>query len=172
MATGRGTGKAKLDSKFIARVSQLEDVAGQMAATFRYSGDGRPWHTPDELKQKELLDVPGLHDPSWNRDDINRLYSEEVLKGAGTAGGTSADLIAMKWQADFMAVEERAFRTRHASYARCAAFMHGRLDGHSRTGSSVFSALKGAVSTFIKAGKPAAPGINDLAGGGANAGLS
>jgi hypothetical protein len=153
MANGRGTSKGKLDSKFVARINQLEDVAGQMAATFRYSGDARPWHTPDELKQKDVLDVPGLHSPSWDRNEINRVYSAEVLKGAGKQGGTTGDLIAMKWQADFMATEERAFRTRHASYARCAAFMHGRLDGHSRTGTGVFSFFKDGVNTFIKAGK-------------------
>lgn len=153
MANGRGTSRGKLDPKFIARINQLEDRAGQMAATFRYSGDARPWHTPDEMKQKDLLDVPNLHTPSWERDDINRVYSEEVLKGAGEQGGTTADLIAMKWQADFMATEERAFRTRHASYARCISFMHGRFDGHSRAQKSIFSFLKDGVDTFIKSGQ-------------------
>lgn len=174
MAPGHGTSKGQLDSKFVARINQLEDLAGQMAATFRYSGDARPWHTPEELKQKDLLAVPGLHDPAWDRNNINRIYSEEVLKGPGSRGGTTADLIAMKWQADFMAVEERAFRTRHASYARCVAFMHGRLDGHSRAGKSVFSAFKGAVKTFIKAGQAGATApTNALAGGGAStAGLA
>jgi len=155
MKTGRGKSKGQLDSKFVARINQLEDIAGQMATTFRFSGDARPWHTPTELKKKELLDVPTMHDPAWDRNDINRVYSADVLSGAGIGGGTTGDLIAMKWQADFMASEERAFRTRHASYARCASFMHGRLDGHSQADKSVFSCLKGGVNTFIKSGKSA-----------------
>lgn len=153
MAAGQGTSKGKLDSRFTARINQLEDAAGQMATTFRTMGDARPWHTPTELKTRDLLDVPGLDTPAWDRNEINRVYSEEILAGPGKNGGTTGDLIAMKWQADFMAVEERAFRTRHASYARCAAFMHGRLDGHSRPKVGVFSFFSNTVNNFIVAGK-------------------
>lgn len=154
MATvGKGASKGQLDSRFIARINQLEDTAGHMATTFNTMGDARPWHTPNELKTKELMDVAGLHEPSWNRNNINRLYSAEILAGPGKKGGTTGDLIAMKWQADFMACEERAFRTRHASFARCISFMHGRLDGHSRVGVSVFSFLKDGVNTYIQSGR-------------------
>ena len=135
---GKGESKGQLDSKFVARINQLEDAAKQMTLSFSTMDGARPWHTPDELKTKELLDVPGLHEPSWNRNEINRIYSSEVLAGPGKKGGTTGDLIAMKWQADFMATEERAFRTRHASFARCISFMHGRLDGHSKAKVSVF----------------------------------
>ena len=150
---GKGESKGQLDSKFVARINQLEDAAKQMTLSFSTMDGARPWHTPDELKTKELLDVPGLHEPSWNRNEINRIYSSEVLAGPGKKGGTTGDLIAMKWQADFMATEERAFRTRHASFARCISFMHGRLDGHSKAKVSVFSFLKDGVNTYIKSGR-------------------
>jgi hypothetical protein len=58
----------------------------------------------------------------------------------------------MKWQADFMAAEERAFRTRHASLVRCAALAHGRMSGHGVSGMSIFSFLKDAIQTHINAG--------------------
>ena len=148
-----GASRGQIDAKFAARIAQLEDRAGQMAATFRYMGDARPWHTPDELKEKEMMDVPGMHSPSWDRNDINRIYSADVLGGSNKDGGTTGDLIAMKWQADFMAVEERAWRMRHASYPRCMAFMHGRLDGHSQADKSVFSVVKNGVASYIRAGR-------------------
>ena len=113
----------------------------------------RPWHTPDEMQGRDLLDVPSLHNPCWDRNNINSLYSEDILAGPGKMGGTSGDLIAMKWQADFMATEERAFRLRHASLPRCAAMMHGRLNGHSRAGVSVFSFLKQGVENYIDGGR-------------------
>jgi len=150
---GIGTTKGQVDGKFEARVNQLESRAGQMSTSFRYQGDARDWHTPDELKDKELLDVPNLHEPSWNRDNINQIYSMSVLSGPGKEGGTTGDLVAMKWQADFMATEERGWRLRHASLIRCACFMHGRLDGHSLAKKSVFSFLKDGVQSHINAGK-------------------
>jgi hypothetical protein len=152
-APGTGTTKGQVDGKFEARVDQLEQRAKKMSELARtYLSGWRPWHTPDELKTKELLDTPGIHMPSWDRNNINQIYSESVLAGPGKEGGTTGDLIAMKWQADFMAVEERAWRTRHASYARCMAFMHGRLDGHGKPKISVFSFLKDGVQSHIDAG--------------------
>ena len=105
------------------------------------------------FRSKELLDVPGLDNPAWDRNNINRIYAADVLGGPGKSGGTTGDLIAMKWQADFMAQEERAFRMRHASYARCAAFMNGRLDGHGIQKLGIFSFLKDGVQSFISAGR-------------------
>lgn len=149
---GTGTSKGKIDAKFAARIQQLEDRAAQQAQVFRHSG-ARKWHTPDELAEKELLDVPGLDNPAWDRNEINRTYAADVLAGPGKTGGTTGDLIGMKWQADFMAAEERAFRMRHASYTRCAAFMHGRLDGHGIPKRGIFSFLRDGVKSFIFAGR-------------------
>jgi len=151
-----GESKGKIDSKFAARVDDLEEKARKMAEHFRTHSTFREWHTPKEVK--EPLDVPSLHDPVWDRNDINQLYSVEILAGPGKEGGTVGDLIAMKWQADFMAAEERAFRTRHASLARCAAMAHGRLNGHGQPGKSVFSFLRDAIQTHIDAGKQTGEG--------------
>jgi hypothetical protein len=151
-SSGNGSSKGKVDDKFAKRISELEDKAGQQSASFRF-GNARDWHVPEELKEKELLDVPGLDNPAWDRNEINRIYAADVLGAPGENGGTTGDLIAMKWQADFMAQEERAFRMRHASYTRCAAFMHGRLDGHGVPKRGIFGFLKDGVQSFISAGR-------------------
>lgn len=150
---GHGTSKGVVDTTFTQRITQLEEQARKIAAHYQHMEAPRPWHVPDALKTRDLLDVPGLHNPAWDRNNINETYSEKVLAGPGKAGGTSGDLIAMKWQADFMSTEERAFRLRHASHARCAAMMHGRLNGHGRANVSVFSFFKDAVENMIEVGK-------------------
>jgi hypothetical protein len=148
-----GTSKGQVDANFSKRIASLEARAGQQATMFKTTSSYRPWNMPDELQDRDILDVPALHSPCWDRNNINSIYSEQVLAGPGKKGGTSGDLIAMKWQADFMAAEERAFRLRHASLPRCASLMHGRLDGHSREGISVFSFLKQGVQNYIDAGR-------------------
>lgn len=153
MFAGRGTSSGKVDPAFQKRITQLEERAKKISEKFKSLQGPIPWNVPDELKDKELLDVPGLHGPAWDRNGINELYSNKILAGPLKEGGTTGDLIAMKWQADFMATEERAFRTRHASFVRCAAFMHGRLDGHGKPKVSIFSFLKDGVQSFIDAGK-------------------
>jgi hypothetical protein len=145
-----GVKKGEVDSQFEKRVEELEEAAKNMADQFRQFNSYRLWHTPKGTG--DLLDVPALHMPAWERNKINELYSETILAGTGEESGTCGDLIAMKWQADFMAVEERAFRLRHASYARCAALMHGRMKGHGTAKTGIFSFLKEAVQAHIDAG--------------------
>ena len=147
---GHGTKKGQVDSQFEKRVSDLEEKAKSMADQFRNFNSYRLWHTPKDTG--DLLDVPALHMPAWERNKINELYSETILAGTGDESGTCGDLIAMKWQADFMATEERAFRTRHASYARCAALMHGRMKGHGTATTGIFSFLKDGIQAHIDAG--------------------
>jgi hypothetical protein len=157
-----GQPKGVVDAAFEERIKDLEAYARNCAEQFKTWEDPRPWAVPEQLKDRDLLDVPSLHEPCWNRNNINELYSEQVLSDYGAESGTVGDLIAMKWQADFMAVEERAFRLRHASLPRCAAVAHGRMDGHGITEHGIFSNLRRAVQAYIDAGRAnAAPGAND-----------
>jgi hypothetical protein len=145
-----GTSKGVVDPKFEARIKELETKAEKMATQFRTYSTYREWHVPEKVE--DPMHVPSLHVDTWERNNINIKYSSDILAGPGKKGGTCGDLIAMKWQADFMAEEERAFRTRHASFVRCAAIAHGRLNGHGKSGKSIFSFLKDAVQTHIDAG--------------------
>lgn len=151
-----GTSKGVVDGTFATRLQELETRAKETAEFYKGLGSQasrRPWHTPTALADRDLLDVPALHNPAWDRNNINQLYSESILAGPGTEGGTSGDLIAMKWQADFLAAEERAFRLRHASYARCVTVAHGRTNGHGKPAVSVFAFLRESVQNLIETAK-------------------
>ncbi|NDD53044.1 hypothetical protein EBZ39_04055 [bacterium] len=147
---GHGTQKGVVDSNFEKRVKDLEEKARKMSEHFRDHNTYRPWHTPENVK--DPLDVPSLHNKTWDRNNINQLYSEEIVGKAGDESGTDGDAQAMKIQADFMAAEERAFRTRHASMIRCASFAHGRMDGHGKESRGLFSYLLDSVDSLIRLG--------------------
>jgi hypothetical protein len=147
-----GVSRASIDSTFEKRIRHLEEAAQASADAFR---DGYStylkWCTPKEVK--DLLDVPSLHNPAWDRNKLNEMYCSQVLAGPGDAGGTVADCIGVKSQIDFMAVEERAFRLRHATYSRCAAMAHGRLDGYGKKDRGVFSFVLNSIDSIINAGR-------------------
>lgn len=149
-----GTPKGTVTGVYSNRVDDLIDKAKKISLAFRRFDQLRPWHTPDPLKDKDLLLVPGLHNPPWSRDEPNIVYCESVLAGPNKSGGTAADLIAMKLQIDFLAEEERAWRTRHMSLIRAACLAHGRLDGHSKKDEErgVFGRARKAIKDYIAAG--------------------
>lgn len=147
---GHGKKKGLVDGRFQARIDDLEKKARKMADHFRNHGDFREWHVPPTFN--DPLDVPSLHNPAWDRNNLNETYSEKVLARAADEAGTDGDKIALKWQIDFMACEERAFRTRHASLIRCASLAHGRIDGHGKIKKGVFTFLKEGVETALKLG--------------------
>lgn len=142
--------KAIVDPKFEKRVKDLEEKAKDFAEHFRNHTKYRKWHTPKEIT--DPLDVPSLHNPVWERNALNERYSEKIVGNAGDAAGSFGDAMATKWQIDFMAIEERAFRTRHASMIRCASLAHGRIDGHGKIGLGIFSFLKDGVQSAIDFG--------------------
>jgi hypothetical protein len=147
-----GTPRAKVTKSFQDRVNDLEKKAREQSQQFRSGGGARPWHTPDAMSDTSLLDVPNLHEPAWNRDEANIIYSQEVLSGNKNTVGTSGDLASLKKQIDFMAVEERAWRLRHATPARCATLAHGRLAGHGAENAGIFTMVKNVVDNHILSG--------------------
>lgn len=144
-----GKKKGSVHGSFTKRVEDLKQVAKQTSEYFKTLNTICPWNVPNQIQ--DILDVPSLHAGVWERDDINQEYCQTVLTGDVTSSGTVGDLIGLNWQADFMSVEERAFRTRHASYARCASMAHGRLDKHGNN-NSVFLFLKEGIQSIIDAG--------------------
>ena len=144
-----GKPKGKIVESFKKRVRELEAKAKAISEHFRRYSSPRKWHTPDDLNTS-LLDVANLLDPAWNRDEAIRFYCEDVITQG--ENGSSGDFKAMKKQIRFMAVEERAFRLRHASLVRCAALAHGRLAGHGATDQSVFSILEITADNDLQSG--------------------
>ena len=144
-----GKPRAQVTQSFQERIIDLENKARAQSQQFRNNASARPWHTPDAMADTSLLDVPNLHEPAWNRDEANILYSEEVLSNDKSTVGTSGDLASLKKQIDFMAVEERAWRLRHATPARCATLAHGRLAGHGAENAGIFTMVKNVVDNHI-----------------------
>jgi hypothetical protein len=147
-----GKTKGSVHDKFRERVEELEKRAKEQSEHFRKHETPRPWHTPDSMKTVELLDVPNLHEPAWNRDAINANYCTSVVADSAAAAGTTGDVKSLKLQVDFMAVEERAWRLRHATPVRCAALAHGRIAGHGVANAGIFSMVKKAAENLIIAG--------------------
>jgi len=141
--------KGKIDAKFETRISDLQQKAASQSEHFRSHSGTRSWHTPDEMKTRDLLDVPNLHEPAWNRDSLNQLYCDSIL--AIENGGVVGDLIGVKRQINFMAVEERAWRLRHASKSRCLALTHGRLAGHGDK-QGVFNMIQNDIENRLQLG--------------------
>lgn len=147
-----GTTRGKVTSVYAKRVRDLSDKSKVISRAFRYQDNFREWHTPRELKGKDMLLVPGMHNPPWARNEPNKLYSNSILAGPNSAGGCTGDIISVKLQIDFLAEEERAWRMRHMSLIRGACLSHGRLNGHGNQ-KGVFLRAKKAMQDWIDAGK-------------------
>lgn len=141
----QGQTQAQLDSVFTDRLNALQTDADGQAQAYT-GGPARPWQVPDEIKS--LFDIANLHTPAYDRDDLNGLYQQ--IMGAGSNPGTTADVIAIKTQIDYVASEERAFRTRHTSLCRALAHAHGRRNGHGN--GPVFALTQRQTSTTLAAG--------------------
>lgn len=86
----------------------------------------RQWQIPSTLTGS-ILNVPQLHEPAFNRDEINANYAE-ATRDPGNPG-TVGDVIGLKLQIDYIACEERAFRARHTTLCRAFCLANGRRYG-------------------------------------------
>jgi hypothetical protein len=141
----KGKPVASVHSVFSNRVKELQQQAMQLAQS---AGGLRFWQIPAVLQQRDLLHVPSLHDPAWNRNAINENYEQAVQQ---YPGGTCGDVASLKVQMDYNAAEERAFRARHASVVRCICHAHGRRAGHGSS-DGVFQAAERMAADLVKAG--------------------
>jgi hypothetical protein len=139
--------KGKVHPVFQKRIDGLREAAQKKAQAFQ--GGQRDWDIPKELEDKSLTDIPALHKPAFEREEINANY-EECL-ASSKASGTSGDLSGLKTQIDFMAGEEQAFRMRHSSIVRAFVHGHARLWGHGEA-QSVFDDVSRQASDFIASG--------------------
>lgn len=119
-----GRQRARVDSVFAQRLNELKQDAAAQAAAFQGSGN-RDWQIPAETR--DLLDVPNLHQPGFDRTALNANY-QECMQDPDDAG-TVGDVISIKQQIDYNAMEERAFRLRHATVVRCYTHAAGRRFG-------------------------------------------
>lgn len=151
--SNKPTPKGKIDDNFKKRLNDLREKANKMCENVKTPSTPRAWHTPTEMTTN-ILDVANLHEPCWNRDKLNQLYSDEVLAVESKKGGVVSDLTGLKRQINFMAVEERAWRLRHASKARCMVVSHGRLEGHGQQG-GIFTMVSNEIENIFLRGAAA-----------------
>lgn len=138
--------RGKVDDTFSGRIEALQTEAKAMSDAARGNGP-RQWQTPEEIS--DLLDIPSLHDPAWDREGLNANY-EEMLDDAENSG-TAGDIIGVRLQLAYNAAEERAFRTRHATPIRLLAHATARRKGHGNT-KGTFAAVRKLVEDAIAAG--------------------
>lgn len=143
----KGSTKGSVHSEFSDRLDNLRDKSEAVANSL--DGSARPWMLPDGLESRDLLHVPSLHSPDWDRAGLNANYDEAVA--SGTSPGTIGDVVALKLQIDYMAMEERAFRLRHASIIRCQIHAHGRRKAHGMA-AGLFGAINQRISNVLRAG--------------------
>lgn len=140
-----GTQKATVDAVFRKRLEQLRATAQAQAQAV--TGDGaRPWQIPEGTG--DLLNIGNLHKPGFDREQLNTAYSEcmQDVNDMGTVG----DVVALKQQIDYVAMEERAFRLRHATSCRCQIHAAGRR--HGQGVSRTFTNIEQQVSDTIARG--------------------
>lgn len=145
----KGQTMGRVHDVFHERLADLRLQAQQIQQAIQGAAQ-RPWQVPANFTGS-LLDVPELHNPAFNRDEINANY-EEVTKDPKNAG-TVGDVIGLKLQLDYVACEERAFRARHTTLARAMCLGHGRRFGQGQ--GSLWGdkdGIEAVVSSFISAG--------------------
>lgn len=141
---------AEEHSFFRQRQQELQEVAGRLADSLA-GGSPRPFQLPTALAERDLLDVPALHTPAFDRNAANEQYDQ--LTQNLSEPGTNAALAALKMQIDSVAAEERALRLRLATPVRCQLAMHARLAGHGQPG-GVIARHGDQIRDMISAGTP------------------
>lgn len=145
----KGATKATVNAVFTDRLRDINTRAKQLQNAHQGQHQ-RPWMVPEEL-ESSILDVENLHQPVFDRTDINDQY-EQVTKDPKTAG-TVGDVISLKLQMDYVAMEERAFRARHTTLCRAMCLAHGRRYGQGH-GSMLApgQGIEAEVAAFIAGG--------------------
>jgi len=161
MAGKSGTTKARVHPVFTKRLDDLRANAASHVQAL--TGEGtRQWQVPKDYTG-DLLDVAKLHQPSFDREEINTNYKEVMQDPASP--GTVGDVIGLKSQMDQVATEERAFRVRHSSVVRSFVHAGGRRFGQAN--GRMFDNIQDQAAKMIAAGGAAGPAT--AAGGSAPA---
>lgn len=120
-----GKTKSRFDPNLDKQVEKLCDDSISLASATLDLGQGRVWmHGSNDY---ELTDISGLKEP-FKREELQANYAE-VMNDLDP--GTAADKVAIKFQSDYLAAMERAYRLRHTGLVRTEIFsaMRRRIQG-------------------------------------------
>lgn len=144
-----GQSQGQIHSVFHERLTALRTAAAQAHNSLQ-GRHQRTWNIPTGLATA-LMQIGELHKPAFDRTAINNAYEQATAdpKAAGTVG----DVISCRLQIDYLAAEERAFRSRHCSLPRSFCLGHGRKygQGQGKVWNETFG-VEAAVASFIAAG--------------------
>jgi hypothetical protein len=139
--------KGQVHDVFRERTGELADHAAAKARSVRGTGV-RPWNRPEGWSG-DPRDIPGLA-AAYDRGALDQDYAR--LIGAGDDPGTTGDAVSVKTQADYVALQERALRTRYATTVRCIAHAAARWHGHGHAQGVFRDGVMRYAQDTIKAG--------------------
>lgn len=153
MATLPPQSKADVDERFEKQIKQLVSISQNRDEYHSNPGTVLNWMAPADWNG-DPRDLEGMKAP-FDRQGLNTKY-EEIHRDAANAG-TTGDVIAVKVQADWLAMAERAFRVRQASVCRDNCHMFARHAGHKNPKGVFQYGVLGYVQDMLKAAKTASP---------------
>lgn len=121
----RGTSKARIIKVFNDQVAALIEQNGKCAKASSDDGAGRVWMNGafgSNGWNGDVTDLTAMR-KAFDRSEVIDTMNEVMQK---ENPGTTADKIAMKFQSDYLASLDRAYRTRHASAVRSEIFSASR----------------------------------------------
>ena len=149
MADGRGMQQAIIHPAFRENAEQLAADADNLSKASLGQAQ-RQWQVaPLRGWSGDPLDVAGVS-VKFDRKAIHENYTG-CLSDPDKAG-TVADTQALTLQNDWVAMQERAFRTRHATSVRSAIHAAARRSGHAHPQGVVMAGLVKYIQDVIKRG--------------------
>jgi hypothetical protein len=139
--------KAQVHPVFKERLTDLKKQGENFAKAFKRE-EQRKWNIPSDLSASDLFQIASLHKPSFEREPINTNYLQCFQSKDDM--GTTGDVVSLKFQIDYNAMEERAFRFRHASV--CRNLSHAMSRRRAMGDGPMFPHIEQQASNAIKAG--------------------
>lgn len=149
MPGSKGQSKGKVHDTFRNNVEQLQKDANNLSRATT-GLEQRKWQIgPLTAWDGNVLNVPGIT-PKYDRAEIGNNYSQCLADPVNP--GTTADTQALTLQSDWLAMQERAFRLRHATSVRTAIHAAGRRLGHADDRGVIRTGVLKYVEDIIKRG--------------------
>jgi hypothetical protein len=133
-----------LYDRFVTQLAALQAYDIAIGAANVEFGNQRQWMVPD--LGSGSFTIPGFAG-AFDRSEPATGYGESFTSENGSAG----DAMAAKLQSDYLAAQERAYRSRKNSKIRCGFHAATRRTAHGAA-AGVFARVAGHVQDVIQAG--------------------
>lgn len=141
--------QADVDPVFVRQIQQLVQAAGSIAKYLTTPGTILSWMVPANWSGN-TRNIAGMSAP-FDRSGINQAY--EKVHSDAQKPGVMGDVVALKFQGDWLAMAERAFRIRQTSPVRDAVHQLVRHAAHGQSRGVFQYGSLGYVQDVLKAAK-------------------